>query len=60
MHRPLTAALASALTLVCVPALADVAPRPEDTILQACFVAFVPGVLVVVIWVLYRVRRRRR
>jgi hypothetical protein len=59
MRRTLTAALASALTLVCASAFADVAPPPEEKIETACFFAFAAGILAVALWVLYRVRRHR-
>jgi hypothetical protein len=59
MRRTLTAALASALALVCAPAFADVAPPLEEKIETACFFAFAAGILAVAVFVLYRVRRRR-
>lgn len=59
MRRTLTAALASALALVCAPAFADVAPPPEEKMETACFFAFAAGILAVALWVVYRVRRRQ-
>lgn len=59
MRRALSAALASAVSLVSLPAFADVIPQEGETIPVACFVLFASMVVLTVVWVVLRARRRR-
>lgn len=59
MRRALTAALASAVSLVALPAFADMVPQEDETVSVACFVLFASMVFLTVVWVVLRARRRR-
>jgi hypothetical protein len=59
MRQTLSAALVGALTLMSVPAFADVVPGPDEIAAVALFGVFGAGVLVAAVWLVCRARRRR-
>jgi hypothetical protein len=59
MRRALTAALASVVSLVSLPAFGDVIPEEDETVQVACFVLFASTVLLAAVLLALRARRRR-
>jgi hypothetical protein len=60
VRRALSVALVAAASLRCLPAFADVVPDPSETVSAVCFLAVALAmVLLVAIWIVVRVRRRR-
>jgi hypothetical protein len=59
MRRALTAAFVSAVSLVSLPAFADVIPQEDETVHVACFVLFASMVVLTVALLVLRARRRR-